>query len=255
MRKTLSLPESAEQVIFEYMHLPLGDKEVVCPYYINKTKERAGLRVLIGKGDPGEIVREVNVWAKLKGFNLRKASAAEIRKFMVDHSIGVDCSAFVVHLLNYWFKQEGRQPLINYLKFPHNGLIDLMRRTLRPVENISANILTSQDNCIAIDNLNGIRPGDFIRSKGHLKNSHHIALVRNITLEEGVVKEFEYVHSERYYGDENGVRFGKVIVTNPKGELKDQNWTEVMNGKNYTLEGLLNMYEDNGIRRLRILNQ
>lgn len=253
MKQTLSLPAAAEQVISEYTHLRLGNKDVVCPYYINKTKERAGLRVLIGKGDPGEIIREVNVWAKLKGFDMTKADAKQIREFMILHSIGVDCSAFVVHTLNYWFKQVGKQPLIKYLKFPHNGPIDLLRRALRPVENIGANVLTSTDNCVAISNLNEIRPGDFIRSKGHLKNSHHIALVRSVTLEDDVITEFEYVHSNRNYDDQNGVKYGKVLITNPKGELKDQNWTEVMNGKNYTLEGLLNQYEDNGIRRLRIL--
>lgn len=250
-KEVLILPRLAELVIHEYTHLPIAGKEVVCPYYINKFKERAGLRVLVGKGDPGEIVKEVKVWAKLKDFNLAKATEDQIRDFMMDRSIGIDCSGFVVHIIGYWIKSVKRKRLQDYLVFPKNDIINRLRRLLRPVENMGANMLTSSDNCRKINNLNSVLPGDFIRSKGKIKNAHHIMLVRRVTKIDGVVKEIEYVHSSRYYEDQNGVRFGLIKVIDPSKSLAEQQWTEKLKGKNYTYETFMNQVEDNGIRRLK----
>ena len=79
MKEIQIMPKTAQQVVYEYQHLPLGGKEVNCPYHMNIRKERVGLRVLVGKGDPGEIVKEVKVWAKLKDFDLYKADEKQIR--------------------------------------------------------------------------------------------------------------------------------------------------------------------------------
>lgn len=251
MKEILILPRLAELVIHEYMHLPIGGKEVVCPYYINKFKERAGLRVLVGKGDPGEIVKEVKVWAKLKDFDMDKASAEQIREFMISRGIGIDCSGFVVHVIGFWVKSTRKKHLQYYLKFPKNDILNLLRRLLRPVENMGADILTSELNCRKVNNLNNVRPGDFVRSKGKVKNSHHIMLVRRVTKIDGVVKEIEYVHSSRYYDDNNGIRFGVIKVTDPLKPLELQKWLEVEDGKNYTYDTFMNQVEDNGIRRLK----
>ena len=251
MKEILILPRLAELVIHEYMHLPIGGKEVVCPYYINKFKERAGLRVLVGKGDPGEIVKEVRVWAKLKDFDVEKASVEQIREFMISRGIGIDCSGFVVNIIGYLIKCTRKKHLQNYLKFPKNDLLNRLRRLLRPVENMGADMLTSELNCRKINNLNNVRPGDFIRSKGKIKNAHHIMLVRRVTKIEGVTTEIEYVHSSRYYEDQNGIRFGLIKVVDPLKPLAEQKWLENLAGKNYTFETFLNQVEDNGIRRLK----
>lgn len=251
MKETLILPREVEQVIHEYTHLPIGSKEVICPYHINVRKERVGLRVLVGKGDPGEIVKEVKVWAKLKDFDLEKASSDQIRKFMIDRSIGIDCSGFVVHAIGYWLKTTRRKHLQDYIKFRKNDPLNLLRRLLRPVENMGANMLTGEDNCDKITDLNQVLPGDFIRSKGRIKNSHHIMLVRRVTKESGKVTEIEYVHSSRFYDNNNGIRFGVIKITDLKAPLEKQEWLEVMNGHCHTLEGFMNQVEDNGVRRLK----
>ncbi len=246
-----SLPYSAKKVIEEYSNLPLGGKNIVCPYYINPKSQRAGLRVLVGKGDPGEISREVKVHAQLKGIDLNKLSAQEIRQFMLDNHIGIDCSGLVVHTYNFWLKNEGKKPLVNYLKFRKNGVWDKFKRKLRPVEQIGANTLTNEDNTEIIPNLNNVRPGDFIRSKGLRKNSHHIIIISEVTIENEVVKEIEYVHSIKGYNEENGLRFGKILITDPKLPLEKQIWTEEKDGRNWAYEGFMNQLEDNGLRRLK----
>jgi hypothetical protein len=101
MRETLSLPTAVFELIDAYMNLPLGGKAVPCPYHMNVRKERVGLRVLVGKGDPKEIVQEVKIWSKIKDFDLDKATNSQIREFMIDRSIGIDCSGFIVHIMGY----------------------------------------------------------------------------------------------------------------------------------------------------------
>jgi len=253
LKETFTLPLSASQIIDEYKNLHLGGKNVVCPYFINKKKERAGLRALIGKGDPSEIEKEVKVWAKLKDFDLVKADASQIREFMQNCNIGVDCSGFIVHIFNFWLKTEGKKPLQNQLKFKKNGPVTSLKRFIRPVENISANTITSVDNTIKITNIDEIKPGDLIRSKGKVRNSHHLMLVTKVVKENGKVTQFEYVHSTSHFAAGNGVRTGKIVITDTKKPLSAQNWIESDRKPNSTLIGFMNNEDDNGIRRLKFL--
>ncbi len=254
MKVKYVLPEEAWQTINEYKYLPLGGKKVTSPYYINLSKERGGLRVLVGKGTPEEILHEVKVWGKLKGFELENASQHQIREFMIQRKIGIECSGFLYHVITRWLQAKHKGNLVSKLKFHNNGFVNRFRRWLRPAENVSANTMTSDLNTEKIKNLNDIRPGDLIRAKGRVKNAHHVAMISEVkgVLDEKnkfTIESFKYIHSHRFYEDQNGIREGEVIVTNPKGDLKDQNWLEVYKGKNWMLDDLLKDYHDNGIRR------
>ncbi len=251
----IGLPEIATQTINEYKNLKLGGKEIPCPYFINSEKEKGGLRVLVGKGSPEEIEHEVKVWAQLRGFDLEQATVDEIREFMIKHKIGVDCSGFLVHVINRWMKKRMGKRLIDCLKFENNSLFSILKRRLRSAENIGASTLTSEMNTTKITDLNEVRPGDLIRLKGIRKNAHHIAMVSEMegdfSGEKFIIKSFKYVHSTRNYADKHGLREGEVKITKPGKELKDQEWTEIYKGKSWTYEGLMKEYEDNGMRRLK----
>ena len=256
----IRLPDNVWKTVKEYNNLQLGGNSVPCPYFINSDDEKGGLRVLVGKGSPEEIEHEVKVWSQLKGFNLRKASIEEIREFMIQHKIGIDCSGYLVHVINRWMKQNMGKRLVEELKFKDNSPITWVKRRLRSAENIGANTLTNEDNTTKIE-INDVKPGDLIRLKGLRKNAHHIAMVSEVDGDffgEGetkkfFVKSFRYIHSHRNYDDKHGVRSGEVKITHPGGELKDQDWTEVHKGKNWVYEGLLKEYHDNGLRRLNCL--
>ena len=249
-----SLPDQVLDLAKKYFELPLGGKKVRCPYFMNLKKQRAGLRVMVGKGSSEEIVHEVKVWAQLKGFNLEKSSEAEIRKFMMSLGIGIDCSGYVVYLLDKWLQGMRKPHLWSILRYRENGVYYRFRRLLRPVENIGANLLTGELNCEVVSKFNEIKPGDMIRAKGKQKNAHHVALItKTYKNDSGNLKKFDYIHSHRFYEEENGVRKGTVTITDPHKSLKDQKWEDHFNGKNYMLEDLLVDYEDNGIRRLKFL--
>jgi len=253
MREIISLPNAAFDTISAYMNLPLGGKTVTCPYHMNVRKERVGLRVLVGKGDPMEIIQEVKIWSKIKDFDLDKATNSQIREFMIDRSIGIDCSGFVVHVIGYVITKFLKKKLAMVLVYKNNGFLSTLRRMLRPVENIGANTLTSLENCNPITDMSKILPGDFIRSKGKVKNSHHILLITRVIKQDGFIIEVEYVHSSKHYEDENGVKFGRIQITDLSKPLEKQNWLEIKRGKNYSYEGYINNLQDNGIRRLKKL--
>jgi hypothetical protein len=249
------LPEQVQNVIKEYFALPLGGKKVKCPYFMNLRKERAGLRVMVGKGSAEEITHEVKVWAQLKGIDLNAISEQQIREFMIQKGIGIDCSGFAVYALDAWTRFLGKGHIWKRLKYFSNSPMMRLRRWLRPVENIGANLLTSDLNCEKITDLNLIQPGDMIRAKGKQENAHHVAIISEVFRDENTkkLKRFVYVHAHRFYGPENGVRKGEVEIIDLTKSLKDQKWTDHYQNRNYMLEDLLVDYEDNGIRRLKFL--
>lgn len=243
------LPGAVKKIIKDYFALNIGRKKVVTPYYRNVKRIRAELRSLIGKGTPEEIEEETLIYAKLRGFNFRKNSEKEIREFMRSQGIGIDCSGFAVHLYDTWLKALKKGSLFQNLKFPKASLYRQFVRLLRPIENISADLLTNNANSEKIE-LKKVQIGDMIRLKG-LKRGHHIAVIIEIEkFKSGKIKKIKYVHSSPRYGENNGVRYGEIKIEAIKKELKDQVWLEKdENGICWTYRELLKDYKDNGLRR------
>lgn len=249
-----SISESTFNLISRFSNLNIGGKQVCAPYYMNLKGQRGGLRVMVGKGDPEEIEHEVYVWAQVRGFDLNKASVDQIREFMIKEGIGIDCSGFAVYVVNNELRVHGYKEIWNYLKFPSNTLMARLRRKLRPVENVGANTMTSDANCIRIENYNDIKPLDLIRAKGKQRNAHHVGIITKVVRDDhGNTVEFEYVNSHRFYEDQNGIRFGTVKIIKPQENLLAQEWDDEYEGRNYFYEDLEVEFEDNGVRRLKIL--
>jgi hypothetical protein len=253
-------PEKVIDFIDEYFNLPLGGKKVRCPYHINakRHKQRMGLRVLIGKGTPREIVQESLIYEKLRGVDFQSMSKTEIREFMVKRHIGVDCSGLAVHVLNKWLNTIGKKSFWKYIKFPKIGLYRKIAIKLRPVENIPANLLTGDLNTYKISNYNNVKPGDLIRSKipkrrKNLKDIYHVMLITEVIKEMGEVSKFKYVNSVRGYEDKHGVRYGEVIVKDSERSLQYQEWTDSYKGKNWTFDEILSDPEYAQIRRFRFV--
>ncbi|MBN2015529.1 hypothetical protein JW766_01735 [Candidatus Dojkabacteria bacterium] len=252
------IPEAAQNMIDRYFNLPLNGKKVRSPYYISikKFRQRMGLRVLIGKGSPEEIVQESLIYEKLRGVDFNFMTVEEIREFLVKRRIGIDCSGFVVHVLNAWLRGKKKKNLCNYLKFPKESLYRKIARLLRPIENISAEQLTSDLNTTPVKNLNNIRTGDLIRSKlpkrsEKLLDRFHVMLIIEVDRTNGKVNSFKYAHSTRGYDDAHGTRTGEVIVKNASKPLCGQEWSDEYKGRNWTKEELCADKEYGQVRRLK----
>ncbi len=209
---------------------------------------------MVGKGTPDEIVVEARIWEKLKGLDFNKMNKNEIREFLIQKGIGIDCSGFVTQVLDRLHREEMGRHIWSKLKIYQKGFFAWLRYFLRPVENLGANTITGDLNAYPIE-INDVKPGDVIRSKWKKANSHHIQLITKVERDDNNnVTLIEYTHSTPYYKEHNGVKVGQIKITDSKKPLQDQEWLEKdENGVNFSYEGFLVQVEDNGLRRLKCL--
>lgn len=248
---------AAETIIQNYLNLPcVGIPGVCCPYFNNARQKRRGeLRALVGKGTPEDIIAEAHILSIQYRANLfstnnhqclcashsdKKHSADDIRRFLIDHNLGIECSGFVTHVLSAHFKETTGIDLVRKLFIvPKKRLFRYLVSRLRPVENIDVTVYGNDRNSkvIASDsvgwNYADLKPGDIITifKTGPRKTHNHIILIT-----EANSKNIRYIHarawpSEGEYG--HGVAEGEITVTNPGRSLNEQTFTERgVTGKN-----------------------
>lgn len=243
-----TISAEAQAVIDQYLNLNLGGKTMPAVYHINSGHIK-DLRVMVGKGTSTEIEMETKIWAQLKGLDLMQMDQDHIRQFMRQRSIGVDCSGYLFHIFDSWLKASRQRGLAHQLKFVRPSLWFKLKLRLRPAENIGADMMTSDLNSAAADYAE-VQPGYVIRSNSILQNVDHIMLITKVARnQDGELLWFEYTHSTYHFGTANGVRIGKIAITNAKKALAEQDWQERdANGRCFTLEGFKTS-KDNGIRR------
>ena len=251
----LVLPDNLWAIINKYKKLKLGGKDVSCPYFIN-TRKAKDLRAMVGKGTPEEIEFEAKIWEKLKGVNFNQMNEGEIRQFLIDRGIGVDCSGFIMHVLNEWFLLKTNKSIWGKLKIPDKNLIAKISYFFKPIQKLGAEIITNNENTSKV-NLNEVIPLDLIRSKGQKQNAHHVLLITKVKKDQDKkTKEIHYINSNEKYDKQNGIREGKIIINNPDKNLELQNWIDNDdNGANHVLDGYLKNIKDNGIRRLNAIKE
>lgn len=257
--ETITLAPAALEIIDRYRNLPFPGGPVACPYYNNRRLERrGGLRTLVGKGRPAEIMEEAEILSVRERVDLTKLSPEEAKKFLVDRGLGIDCSGLAYYLLDAELRTRGKGPLKKYLRWENASLLRRLLARLRPVENTSVKTLGDDRNSRAVP-LANIAPADYIvmLATGLNRDFDHVAMVHRVDRENGELKKIHYTHALAWRADGrygHGVREGTIEITNPTGPLLAQRWTEL--GKtgpaNETLERatLASRLE---IRRLRTL--
>ena len=249
MTKSLSSP--ALKVISTYQNLPFSNFKILCPYFNNKrSKVRAGLRVLVGKGEPMEIVEEATLIALRERIDLKELDKENLTKFLVDHNLGIDCSGLAYHIMNAESIHNGQGQLKKRLAFPYikNPLRKLLAK-LRSVENTGVHTLAHDKNSEQIK-LNSIKPGDLVTilNAGTKKNLSHVLIIHQVDYDQAKQpKTIYYTHSFQLPTDgqyNHGIKQGKVIITRPDKGILDQEWTET-EIQNYTKTGNVD------IRRIR----
>lgn len=196
---------SLDKLFYQYTHLPIGGKEIVCPYWMNKIKEGI-LGPYGGKGTPLQIVQATNDEAQKAGFNLQTTSDQEILAFMRQKKIGVDCSGFVFWMLDALDKEKGGNGIADDIPSSKGRFIQA--RT-------NAAMLTGEEISVKIDDLSKIKVGDMVRLNG----GKHVAIIVRIEKSKIV-----YAHSSAKTKDD-GVHLAQIMIKN-KGGLESQEWGE-----------------------------
>ena len=215
--QVVRLPAPAQQVLDGYLHLRVEDAEAACPYHINPGLHAAN-RASLGKGRPEEIEALAAKYFKLYAMH-PKGDPAALRTFLLACGIGIDCSGFAAWILNGITKTTLGRPIWRCLQFP--GLRRTAVSKLRPIENISANLLTGYLNAQAITDLTQVKPGDLLR----VASWHHVVIITEVGLDKtGAAHYFCYAQSSCMYGQEGGARTGYAVISKPRGSLLEQTW-------------------------------
>jgi len=239
------LSANAEKILNEYFNLPFSGVEGVrCPYFNNaRLRQRAQLRVLVGKGTPKEIVEEAQIISLqyhagifdktgnccLHGDNHgRQVVPEEIRKFLIDHNLGIECSGLVTHILRAHFLETKKIDIAKkFFKISSKYFLRFLITKLRPIENISVRTYADDRNTVVVNDWTTAQPGDVVVMLGIKidNNRNHILLIT-----ENKDKKISYVHarawsSEGKYG--HGVARGIINITNPQKGILEQEWIEL----------------------------
>lgn len=236
-------------VIEGYMQLRLGGKLVTAPYFMN-TPGRKGRRAAVGKGTAAALERETIRLARKQHFDLDGATSGQIRDFMIAHQLGIDCSGLVSWIAHALARQQMNRSLWRSITYRGHPLRRFAVKRLRPVENLSARLLTDVVNAQTIYNLREVRPGDLIRSL----NGNHVLLITEVASDNlGTPLHFAYVNSTEYGGVKYGVRYGKIDVIKPNGHIIEQTWIDGENGVNWVFKAAVDFPGDTRVVRLRVL--
>ncbi len=243
------LSPRAQKLIDNYFNLPFeGLSGVRCPYFNNiKRRARGQLRGLIGKGTPDEIVEEAKILSTQYRHNIfdkdgfccihathsDEEKNQDIRKFLIDNDLGIDCSGFVSQILIEHYKESKHIDITKNFRFwPIKNLWRWLVSKLRPIENMSVRIIAKNENSEKI--VNGLDVSDWSRLEpadllimtetGPNNKRNHILLIEN---NDGSI--IKYIHSRAWSSDGkygHGVSRGEIRITKLGGNLLDQTWEE-----------------------------
>lgn len=155
--------------------------------------------------------------------SFRPSESEKLKASLRDYGIGIDCSGFVAWVLNEVTQQRLSKPIWKCLQFP--GARRRAVSQFRPLENISASLLTGDRNTNRIATIGDVLPGDMVRA---LHGGHVIVVAEVGTDKAGKVLYFRYFHSTAGNEQWNGVCSGLVVIRRPDEGLIDQEWMEGM---------------------------
>lgn len=215
--------EALKNLFYKYTHLPIGGKEIICPYWKNDLKNKI-YGPLGGKGTPDEIVKVTQEEANKASVDLSTLSKNDTLSFMKEKRIGVDCSGFVFWMLDVLDCEKGG-----------NGIADDIPNSQGRFIKARANVrmLTDKEVSIPVE-VGDVRVGDMIKLRGGKHLSLIIATIRK-SEGTGQLKEIGYAHSScPSITQIGGVHSSKILVKDLSLGLKEQEWQELtISGENY----------------------
>ena len=147
---------------------------------------------------------------------IKKMDPGELKKFLVDHNLGVDCSGFAYHVLDAELKARGKSKMSSSVK-PWNGFYRKIKHFLRPAENTGVSTFSHDQNSILVEQ-ESVQSADFVSVIDAESGRNHMLVVESAQKENGVMK-FACVHSIAYSKDGvygTGVRRETLTIADMK---------------------------------------
>jgi len=236
---SLTLTPAAESVIERYLHFRIGPAECSVPYFNNRTiRARGALAARVGKGSPQEIREEAEMLLFKHHVSIPDLTGEKLKEFLVEHSLGIDCSGFAYHVLDAESRARGKSGLAKSMTVERTG--GLFRKLVNGF-NISKSVdvaaFTDPTNSEEIG-LGSARAGDIVCMIGgpDQGDRDHILVIREVVLagagaaaSASTPKFIRYSHAVSYPNDGvygSGIKEGEIEAIKPEGSLADQLWRE-----------------------------
>lgn len=233
-----------EKLLDQYLHLPIAGKKIRCSYWIDKI-EKGIWGPFGGKGKPEQIVKATLETARKQKIDIGKLSSMNLKEFMKQNRIGIDCSGLAYWLLDVLDREKGGNGL-------QDDIPDVKGRFLWPLYKLprtSVQMLTSNEASVPINKVSNVKVGDMVRLQG----GRHCAVIIRMKKAKDQIKELIYVHSSNLT-EVKGVHVDKILINNPERELAKQTWIErTTKGENYG-QKYFRPEKGDGVRRLKIWN-
>lgn len=219
-----------EKYLDRWLKMKVGRVMINCPYFTNKI--RNGKVILSGfmggKGDYGEITRELN---KAVSANQKIAGKQDIVKLARRKRIGIDCSGFVFRFISELIR----------LKYQNCEVSNLEKVWPNGIFRTNSDKLTRGNHVIKVKLFSQVRLGDLIR----INNGRHVAVV--IEKKNNMIT---YIHSSKVT-KESGVHTGTIMVNDINQTLE---WRETTKDNINFGNKYFHPYDGDGIFRLKIFN-
>lgn len=243
--RIISSASAAMTLTNRFMELTIAGQLVGTPYWMNKNPLLVDTPYYQavskgGKLSPEEIVQSVFTRSTSTNVDLASHSRDEIRKFMLENAIGVDCSGFTYQVVREIYSALGGNGFDEKVigAEPH----------FRGITKTAARDLTDTKNSVMINEIRQAMPGDMIRCQ---EGRHIIVIISNNG--DTVTCAHSRFSSNRH--NTNGVVTFTVDVVDPMLDIAKQRWNEYLNdGSNY-LEWLKDNYDTPTLWRLKILDE
>ncbi len=229
--------EDLQQFLNSFFALPFGEKTVRIPYWRNRFL-KFGRRIqgpFGGKGTPAEIRRVTLAKLRQQGLDWQKMPALEIRRFMQQKRIGLDCSGFAFQILDFlhpgfW---QGLQWAPGFSRNPRRRF--------------NTWALTNEKNSIFVEPLpENIREGDIIPAQ--IESEKRIDHVLVVVGQQA--QKIAYAHSSSTTKI-TGPHLGFIEIVKPGQPLWQQRWPEKLKTGQSLLDKVKKPLKQMGIRRLR----
>jgi len=229
---TKTLSAAALSLIDTYRNFKLANAICSVPYYNNKTRNlRGALRAYVGKGSPKDIYEEIEIILLKDKVDFSTLTGPSLHKVLVDHNIGIDCSALAYYTLSVESEDRKLGPLSKNISFIYSqGLFGKMKSNLNPERNCDVLTFADERNSKNIP-LTEVLPGDIVAMTAGPEDAerNHILVVHQVEYEEGVPLRFHYTHAVAYpedglYG--TGMKHGWIEILDSSKPLVEQRWSE-----------------------------
>lgn len=228
--RVVSLPKDILRMYESYKYTP---------YFMNIGSAKLKKYVYVGKGSAEEIHSELR-----KLTNNKKVSNKERFEILKKNKIGIDCSGFIVNLLDVLIQKKYKTHIWKMIKKPTLSPIKLFKYSIRPKSTkLNAAVLTSDINTNKIEKVKDIKVGDLIKLNG----GKHIAIISKIEYVNGNINKIYYLQST----EKIGVMEGWIKIKDPDKTLDFQSWQKIKGAQYQPYYLYRRKINSNGIRRLK----